>query len=76
MTDERADVMLEILKNIQADISVIKREQLSQGMRLSSIEDHVRGMMTSIYQLQSDVADLKNRVDLIEKRLGLTDTSH
>ena len=76
MTDERADLMIEILRVLQGDMSQIRREQVSQGLRLSSIEDHLRGALTSIYGIQSDVADLKMRVDLIEKRLGLTDTEH
>lgn len=73
---ERDDLMLEILKGLQGDISAIRREQTSQGMRLSSIEDHLRGMMTSIYATQTDISDVKNRVDRIERRLGLTDTEH
>ena len=76
MTDERADIMLEILKTIQSDVSAIKREQASQGIRLLSLEDHVRGLVGTIYGIQSDVADLKMRVDRIEKRLGLMDTEH
>ena len=76
MTDDRADLILEILKNIQADIAMIKREVASQGVRLHAIEDHQRGIMTSIYGMQSDIADLKIRVDRIERRLGLTDTEH
>jgi len=76
VTDERADLMIEILRALQGDMSQIRREQVSQGLRLSSIEDHLRGTLTSIYGIQSDVADLKMRVDLIEKRLGLTDTEH
>ncbi|WP_260599343.1 pre-mRNA-splicing factor SPF27 family protein [Sphingomonas endolithica] len=76
MTDERADIMLEILKNIQADVAAIKKEQTSQGIRLLALEDHIRGLIGTIYGIQSDVADLKMRVDRIEKRLGLADTEH
>ena len=76
MSDDRTDLMLEILKSIQGDISAIKREQSSQGIRLHAMEDHQRGIMTSIYGMQADIADLKIRVDLIEKRLGLQDTEH
>ncbi len=76
MTDERADIMLEILKTIQSDASAIRREQTSQGIRLLSLEDHVRGLVGTIYGIQSDVADLKMRVDRIDKRLGLMDTEH
>lgn len=76
MVDDRTDLMLEILKGLQSDVSSIKREQLSQGTRLHSIEDHQRGIMTSIVGMQSDVSNLKDRVDRIEKRLGLMDTEH
>ena len=76
MTDERADLMLEILKGIQADVGDIKREQVSQGMRLSALEDHFRGTLTTLYGIQGDVAHLKLRVDRIEERLGLRDTEH
>lgn len=76
MSDERNDLMIEILKGIQGDLGLMKREQLSQGIRLASIEEHMRGTMTSLYGIQSDVADLKARVDRIERRLGLTDTEH
>jgi hypothetical protein len=76
MSEDRADLMFETLKAVQGDIGQIKREQLSQGLRLSSIEDHMRGTMTSLYGIQGDVADLKMRVDRIEKRLGLADTEH
>ncbi|WP_375398268.1 hypothetical protein [uncultured Sphingomonas sp.] len=76
MTDERADLMLEILKTIQADVTAIKREITSQGIRIHAIEDHVRGLVTTMFGIQGDVADLKVRVDRIDRRLGLTDTEH
>ena len=83
MTDDRADFMLEILKKIQSDVSLGRREQASQSMRLLAMEDHQRGMITSlmgvvtsIHGVEVDVAHLKDRVDRIERRLGLTDTEH
>ncbi|OQW76116.1 MAG: hypothetical protein BVN33_05530 [Proteobacteria bacterium ST_bin13] len=83
MTDERADLMLDILKRIQSDLSLVRREQTSQSTRLLAMEDHQRGMITSlmgvvtsIHGLEVDVAHLKDRVDRIEKRLGLMDTEH
>ena len=74
--DNRTDLMLEILKSLQGDLSGVRREQLSQGIRLAAIEEHMRGNLTSLYGIQSDVSDLKSRVDLIERRLGLADTEH
>jgi hypothetical protein len=83
MTDDRADFMLEILKKIQSDVSLVRRELASQSTRLLAMEDHQRGMITSlmgvvtsIHGVEVDVAHLKDRVDRIERRLGLTDTEH
>jgi hypothetical protein len=76
MTEDRSDMMLEILKGIQSDVGAIKREQALQGSRLLALKDHMRGLISTIYGIQSDVADLKVRVDRIERRLGLTDTEH
>ena len=76
MTDDRGQMMFDILLGIQKDLAQIKREQLSQGIRLASIEDHIRGLMTSIYGVQADIADLKVRVDRIERRLGLNEAEH
>ena len=73
---DRMDMMFDALMSIQGDLGLIKREQVSQGIRLASIEDHMRGLMNSVYGMQSDIADLKMRVDRIQKRLGLTDTEH
>ena len=76
MTDDRGQMMFDILLGLQKDLGQIKREQLSQGIRLASIEDHIRGLMTSIYGVQADIADLKVRVDRIERRLGLNEAEH
>ena len=76
MTDDRSQMMFDILLGIQKDLGLIKREQTSQGIRLASIEEHLRGLMTSIYGLQADVSDLKMRVDRIERRLGLHEAEH
>lgn len=76
MTDERADLMLEILKGLQNDLAAVGRDQVAQRIRLHAIEDHQRGILTSLYGMQSDVADLKIGIDRIERRLGLTDTEH
>ena len=68
--------MLEILKSLQADMSGLRKDVVSLSVRVTSIEEHMRGVMTSIYGMQSDVADVRTRVDRIERRLGLADTEH
>ena len=76
MSEDRSDLMLEILKNIQADVGEMKRDLSSLGMRVSALEDHFRGTLTTLYSIQADVAHLKGRVDRIEQRLGLRETEH
>jgi len=81
--DDRADLMLEILKKVQSDLTLVRREQTSLGTRLLAMEDHQRGIitslhgvLTSIHGVEQDIAHLKDRVDRIEHRLGLRDTEH
>ena len=76
MSEDRSELMFEILKKIQGDVGEIKRELGSQSMKISSLEDHFRGTLTTLYSIQADVAHLRNRVDRIETRLGLKDTEH
>ena len=83
MSEDRADLMLEILKKIQSDVSLLRREQSSLSTRLLAMEDHQRGILTSlqgvvisIHGVEVDIAHLKDRVDRIETRLGLRDTEH
>lgn len=74
MADDRSQMMFDILLGIQSDIDTIKREVTSLGLRMSSMEDHMRGLITSVYGVQTDIADLKMRVDRIERRLGMNET--
>ncbi len=73
---DRTDLVIEILKSIQMDIGEIKHDIRSLEMRVSSLEDHFRGTLTTLYGIQADVAHLKVRVDRIETRMGLKDTEH
>ncbi len=83
MTDDRTDLVLEILKKLQSDMTLVRREQSSLSTRMLSMEDHQRGIITSlqgvvtsIHGIEGDIAYLKDRVDRIENRLGLRDTEH
>jgi septal ring factor EnvC (AmiA/AmiB activator) len=76
MTDEHASLILDVLKQIQADIAAIKREQALQAIRMTAIEEHQRALMTSIHGIHAEIAELKLRVDRIERRIGLQDTEH
>ncbi len=83
MSEDRTDLMLEILKKIQNDVALVRREQTSLATRMLAMEDHQRGIITSlfgvttsIHGVEVDIAHLKDRVDRIEQRLGLRDTEH
>jgi hypothetical protein len=81
--DPRTDLMLEILKGIQGEIALSRREQSSLSTRMLAMEDHLRGIMTSlqgvvtsIHGVEVDISHLKDRVDRIERRLDLSGTEH
>lgn len=76
MTDDRNQMMFDILLGVQSDIGQIKRELTPLNMRVSALEDHFRGTLTTLYGIQADVGHLKVRVDRIEHRLGLNEAEH
>ena len=65
--------MLELLKRIQSDVADVKREQLSSGLRLATVEQHLAANQVEIARLSGDVAQIKTGVDLIKRRLDLVD---
>ena len=76
MTDDRNQMMFDILLGIQRDLGQIKRDLSSLNLRVSALEDHFRGTLTTLYGIQADTSDLKVRVDRIERRLGLNEAEH
>ena len=76
MSDDRSQMMFDILLGIQSGIGQIKRELSSLRLRVSALEDHLRGTLTTLYGIQADTGHLKVRVDRIERRLGLSEAEH
>lgn len=68
-----AERTLELLKRMQADITDVKREQLSQGLRLSAIEQHLAANQVEIARLSGDVEVVKADIALIKRRLDLVE---
>ena len=68
-----ADLTFELLKRMQADLADVKREQLSMGVRLSSIEQHLAANQVEIARLSSDVAHMNEDIAKIKRRLDLVD---
>jgi chromosome segregation ATPase len=68
-----ADLTFELLKRMQGDLADLKREQLSMGVRLAAMEQHLAGNQTELAGLSSDLAHIKQDVALIKRRLHLVD---
>ena len=69
-------MILEVLKKMQSDLSSVKRDVSSHSVRLSAIEDHMRGIITSQFGMQADLSGVNERLDRIERRLELADEKH
>jgi predicted nuclease with TOPRIM domain len=70
MNDES---IVEMLKRIQADGAETRRRVESMEVRLSSVEDHMRGFMTSLAGIHADLRQLNGRVSRIKRRLDLVE---
>ena len=68
-----ADLTLELLKRIQADVADIKREQLSIGIRRAAMEQHLAANQVEIARQSGDVAQIKSDIAQIKRRLDLVE---
>jgi hypothetical protein len=67
------DLFLEILKRLQADNADFRRRFDSIEVHLSAHDDFFRGIMTLLGGMHGDIGQLNQRVDRIERRLGLVE---
>lgn len=67
------DLMYELLKRMQGDLSDLKRDVLSMGIQLASVEQHAAASQVEIARISSDMARMKSDVGLIKRRLDLVD---
>jgi ABC-type transporter Mla subunit MlaD len=67
------DLLLEVMRRIQSDIGDLKRDVREVKARLSAQDDHIRGVITSIGILTDKTDNMADRMERIEKRLGLVD---
>ena len=80
MTDDTANIILEHLRALRADLSVIKDDIREIKSRLTSLEAAVAGMRRDSANLFGDVVEshvrhdrLVERIERIERRLDLRD---
>jgi hypothetical protein len=69
------DLVLEILKNVQANVALLRDDMASVKAGITSMRTEMAGMHTELAGLHVDIAGQSGRLDRIEKRLGLIEAS-
>lgn len=74
MTEEREKFIAEMLQSIRRDISEIKQDVVNLGLRQNATEHfeqgllaHVASIHASIGELQSDMRQVKTRLELVSE---------
>lgn len=75
MTDADQSLMLEILKRIQADMAALKTDVVEMKVQQSLMGQQLGALTTAFYTSQSRLDKIDGRLDRIERRLELTDTT-
>jgi len=65
------DLILEILKRVQADVADTRRRCESMEIRMSAFEDFLRGLQTAYAGVHSNLSQINARVGRMEHRLDL-----
>ncbi len=73
MADNVENILLEQFRRLNARLDQKDAEDLEKSMRLSSIDDHLAGMMMSISGINSRLDRIEERMGRVERRLDLTD---
>jgi uncharacterized coiled-coil protein SlyX len=84
MTEETENLVLEVLKRVQADIAVLRsevsatRRDLGERMtrlevRMTAQEQHLSTLVLSLPAAHERIDDLTRRVERIERRLELSE---
>jgi len=66
-------LLLEQLRAIRGDIGKLVNEMQTMRVEMTSVRQHMAGMMTIQEHDHVDIAGIKNRLDRIEKRLELAE---
>jgi hypothetical protein len=74
MADNVTNLMLEQFRRLNERMDRKDAEDLEKAFRLSSIDDHLAGLMTSVAGINTRLDRMEERVGRIERRLDLTET--
>lgn len=70
MSDDRADVMLTLLREIRGEIATVRERQDELILRVSRVERETANLRMEIANLHGDFATLSVRLDNLDRRLA------
>ncbi len=73
MTNVTNELLLEVLKAIQADLASLKAAHYTTNQRLSTMEQHIAALVSATATQNAASAEVDLRIERIEKRLNLVD---
>ena len=73
MNEKVENLVLEHLRVIRGDVTVIKDDIRGLKAEMTSMRQHMAAVMTLQEHDHTDIASIKVRLDRIERRLELTD---
>jgi hypothetical protein len=73
MADEPRGLVLEHLCAIRAEIAAVREDRRETKVRQASVEDMFSFLVSAITRMQHSLDRVADRVERIEKRLGLID---
>ncbi len=73
MNEKVENLVLEQLRPIRADMSAMKHDMSGMRAEMLIIRQHMAGLLGSQTLHDGEIAELKVRLDRIEKRLELAD---
>ncbi|MCJ8148881.1 hypothetical protein MNR02_07795 [Shinella sp. H4-D48] len=71
MTDISQELMFELMKRIQSDLTTLKDGQRDMRQDIVSLRNHMHVMQGDVNNLHSSMAQVLTRLDRIENRLEL-----
>lgn len=73
MTEDVSQLTLEHLPAIRGDIADLKHRMDSIEIRMLSLEDHMRGLVSSVFDLQNHVSRMEGDLRQNKRHLDLAD---
>jgi butyrate kinase len=71
--EDTTNLVLEHLRAIRSDIARLANRMDTMGAELTAIRQHLGGVVTIQDHDNGDIAEIKSRLDRIERRLELTE---